>query len=65
MNALSVARKAVFGETWALPIAVALLLGAAVAIRPLLPGLWEDAGGPFLIAGAVLILFALTRPAHA
>lgn len=64
MNVLDVARKAVFGETWSLPLAVAGLIGTALATRALLPELWQGAGGPLLLGGAAAILFLLTRPKH-
>jgi hypothetical protein len=51
-------RKLVLGETWVLPLGVAVLLTAALALRALTPDLWEDAGGFFLLAG-VLGLLAL------
>lgn len=63
MSVLDQARKAVFGETWALPVAVAGLLGAAVLLKHLAPGAWEDFGGPMLLVGAALILVVLVRRA--
>jgi hypothetical protein len=59
MEFLRQLRKLVLGETWALPIGVALALGLAGALRVLAgPGGWfEDAGG-FVVL--VLVLVALT-----
>ena len=60
MSVLRQARKAVFGETWLLPALVAALICAAVAIRAVAPGFWEDAGGLLLLGGAIATLVALT-----
>ena len=51
-------RKLVLGETWTLPIAVALAVVAAAALRGLSGDAewWRDAGGVVL---AVLVLAAL------
>ena len=49
-------RKLLLGETWALPAAVAMLVGAALALRAVAPDLWDDAGGFLLLAGAVAAL---------
>ena len=51
-------RKLVLGETWVLPIAVALAVGAAALLRAASDGAswWRDAGGAIL---AVLVLAAL------
>jgi hypothetical protein len=62
MTALQQARKAVFGETWALPLLVAALLAAALVIRAAVPGFWENVGGPLLLAGTIAVFIALTRP---
>jgi hypothetical protein len=61
VNLLQQARNAVFGETWALPVGVALLLGAAVAIKLAAPDLWQDLGGPLLLVGASVVLVALVE----
>ena len=51
-------RKLILGETWTLPIGVALAVGAAGVLRALAGahGWWRDGGGFVLLA---LILFAL------
>lgn len=56
MNRLATARKLILGETWRLPIAVAALIAAALALRAAAPSLWEDAGGPLLLAGTIASL---------
>jgi hypothetical protein len=57
-------RKLVFGETVALPVGVALLLVAGLALRELAPSWWPDAGGFILLALAVAVLAAALAPAH-
>jgi hypothetical protein len=55
-------RKMVLGETWALPVAVALLLALGLVLRAVAEGFWDDAGGFVLLLGAVLALrWALPR----
>ncbi len=51
-------RKLVLGETWALPVGVALAVVAAALLRAASDGAawWHDAGGVIL---AVLVLAAL------
>ena len=51
-------RKLVLGETWTLPIGVALAVGAAALIRAASDDAlwWRDAGGAILVA---LVLVAL------
>jgi hypothetical protein len=51
-------RKLVLGETWVLPIGVALAVGAAALLRAASDGAawWHDAGGVIL---AILVLAAL------
>jgi hypothetical protein len=59
MTALRQLRKLVLGETWTLPLGVALALGAAGLLRAMdgLHGWWHRAGG-FVLLG--LIAVALT-----
>jgi hypothetical protein len=47
MTALKTLRKLVLGETWAMPGAVALAVGAAAVLRGVAgpDGWWADAGG--------------------
>jgi hypothetical protein len=63
MSVLAQARKAVFGETWALPLGVVALLGSAVLLKHVAADAWVDFGGPLLLAGAALILVVLVRRA--
>jgi hypothetical protein len=52
-------RKLVLGETWALPLAVVVAVGATAAARELagLGGWFEDAGG-WLLLGLLVLGFA-------
>jgi hypothetical protein len=54
MNAL---RKLILGETWFLPLGIAVVvLLAAFVVKPLLGDAWEDAGGFVLLAGVIAVL---------
>jgi hypothetical protein len=58
-------RKLVLGETWTLPIGVALAVGAAGIMRALAGphGWWREAGGFVLLALIlVALLVAVRRP---
>ena len=56
MNWLTTTRKLILGETWRLPIAVAVLLISALFLRAIAPGFWESAGGPLLLLGTIATL---------
>ena len=58
MNWLTTAKKLVLGETWRLPIAVALLLISALVVRAISSSFWESAGGPLLLLGTIAALVA-------
>jgi hypothetical protein len=49
-------RKMVLGETWALPLAVAILLLTGLVLRAVATDFWDDAGGFLILAGAVIAL---------
>jgi hypothetical protein len=58
-------RKLVLGETWTLPIGVALAVGAAAVARELAGahGWWRSGGGFVLLALSLLaLLLAVRRP---
>jgi hypothetical protein len=59
VSVLAQARKAVFGETWALPIGVAVLVGGAALLKQVASGAWPDIGGPLLVAGGAVLLAVL------
>jgi hypothetical protein len=65
MTFLRTLRKLVLGETWVLPIGVALAVGAAGLLRELAGdrGWWHSSGG-FVLLGLVLValLAAARRP---
>jgi hypothetical protein len=52
-------RKLVLGETWALPIGIAVAVGAAAIVRAVAgpAGWWESAGG-FVLLGFLVAAFA-------
>jgi hypothetical protein len=55
-------RSLVFGETWAIPLGVAVSVAAALALRDVLPEhVWASAGGFFLAALVALTLVVALR----
>jgi membrane protein implicated in regulation of membrane protease activity len=54
-------RKLVFGETWTLPIGVAVAVGAAALLRELGGDWWREGGGFVLLGLVVLTLLAAVR----
>ena len=52
-------RKLVLGETWILPIGIAVAVGVAVILREIAGSAdwWEDAGG-FILLGLLVCAFA-------
>ena len=54
-------RLLVLGETWTLPLGVALVLVAGALLREAAPGFWEDAGGFVLLGGVVAVLLVAVR----
>jgi membrane protein implicated in regulation of membrane protease activity len=56
-------RKLILGETWMLPIGVALAVGAAGVLRALsgAHGWWRDGGGFVLLALILVALLAAAR----
>jgi hypothetical protein len=58
-------RKLVLGETWTLPVGVALVVVVAVGLRSLLPpDTWEDGGGFIVLVLVLAALLAALAPAH-
>jgi hypothetical protein len=56
-------RKLVLGETWSLPLGIALAVGGAFLVREAAgtSGWWEDAGGFVLLALLVVAFLAALR----
>jgi hypothetical protein len=57
-------RKLVLGETVALPVGVALVLLAALALHRLAGGFWRDAGGFVVLVLVLAVLSVALAPAH-
>jgi hypothetical protein len=58
MSFLRALRALVLGETWIVPLGVAVLLGAAAMLRSVAAHAWHDAGAAVLAAGVVAVLVA-------
>jgi hypothetical protein len=54
-------RKLVLGETWILPLGVAVTLLAGLALDAAGPGWWHRAGGFVVLAGALATLAVSLR----
>lgn len=54
-------RKLVLGETWTLPLGVALTLLGGLGLDAAGPGWWNRAGGFALLGGALATLAASLR----
>lgn len=54
-------RKLVLGETWTLPLGVAITLLAGLALDAADPGWWQRGGGFVLLGGALATLAASLR----
>jgi hypothetical protein len=55
-------RSLVLGETWALPLSVAALLGSAAVWRLAAEDAWHTLGAPFLLVGVIaVLLFNVSR----
>jgi hypothetical protein len=56
MSLLRTLKKLVFGETWLLPVGLALTIAASLLVRHLLGADWRDVGGFVLLAGVTTTL---------
>lgn len=63
MTLLRQLRKAILGETWQLPLGIAVALGIAAAVREVAgaDGWWRDGGG-VLLAALLVVALALALP---
>ena len=59
MSTLRTIKKLILGETWILPVSLAITLAAAGLLRPL--AVWAHLGGFILLAAVLLILLASTN----
>jgi hypothetical protein len=59
--ALAALRKLVLGETWAVPVGVALSVGVAAVLSAASPGWWDSAGGFVLLGGALATFVVALR----
>lgn len=58
---MSTLRKLVLGETWFLPLGIAVIIGIAAVVSVATPALWRDAGGPVILAAVLLVLVLAVR----
>ena len=58
MSVLRALRALILGETWTLPIGVAIVLAAGALTRHFAPDAWHDFGGFVLLAGVIAVLLA-------
>ena len=64
MTTLRTLKKLLLGETWTLPIGLALTFAGAATMRSLAPDAWSDIGGLALAAAVLLVLYvAVARSA--
>jgi uncharacterized membrane protein YhhN len=57
MSALRNLKKLVLGETWLLPLGVAVVVGgSALLVRPMVGAEWHHVGGLIILAGIVALL---------
>ena len=58
---MSTLRKLIFGETWFLPLGIALVVGLAAIAAATLETAWREAGGPVLLIAVVVLLGLAVR----
>jgi len=51
-------RKLILGETWFLPLGIALLIALAALASVVAETAWHDAGGPVLLVAVLVLLVA-------
>jgi hypothetical protein len=56
MSALRTIKKLILGETWLLPLGIAIVIaGTALVVRPRIAH-WDRVGGFILLAGVIAVL---------
>ena len=57
MSTLRTLKKLILGETWLLPVGIALVVAtAALVVRPIAATAWQSVGGLILLAGVLGVL---------
>lgn len=54
-------RALILGETWTIPIGIAIVLLVGFLLRAVAPDAWEDVGGFILLAGVIAVLGVALR----
>ena len=57
MTTLRTLKKLLLGETWTLPIGVAVTLAGAALLRSLAPDVWSHLGGLALALAVLVVLY--------
>jgi hypothetical protein len=58
VTTLRTLKKLLLGETWILPVGVAVTLAGGAALRALAGDVWQDVGGLVMLAGVLAVLGA-------
>ena len=58
MTTLRTLKKLLLGETWILPIGIAVTLAGGAVLQALAGHIWEHAGGFAMLAGVLVALAA-------
>jgi len=58
VTTLRTLKKLLLGETWILPIGVAVTVAAGAGLRALAGGAWQHVGGPIMLGGVLAVLAA-------
>jgi len=56
MTTLRTLKKLLLGETWILPVGVAVTVAGGAALRALAGDIWQHAGGLVMLAGVLVVL---------
>jgi hypothetical protein len=57
MSTLRTLKKLILGETWLLPLGIAVVVGCgALLVRPLAATAWDGLGGFLLLSGVLIVL---------